>query len=114
MHCMPFERQPVISKGEVTLYLEIHDGIKELENRVKNVCVEGTLVVWALGGCPLLGLLVEEVFSPQPEKVGNFHNHDNVVCSNTAITIVTALSDQHPSQNLSINTSIMSAVPKLP
>lgn len=50
-------------------HLEIHDGIEQLENRVKNVGVEGTLVVCAFGGGPFLGLLVEEVFSPQPEKV---------------------------------------------
>lgn len=50
----------------ISTYLEVHDGIKELEDGIENVGVEGTFVVSTLNCGPLFSLLVKEVLTPQP------------------------------------------------
>lgn len=62
-----FKTYEFIFKQSNTGYLKVHDSIKELENGVQDVCIEGTLIVSTLVCGPLLGLLVEEVLTPEPE-----------------------------------------------
>ena len=55
----------LLNKSGGLVLLDVHDGVEDHEDWVKNELVESTLAVVGLGVAPLLGLEVEEAISPE-------------------------------------------------